>query len=158
MDATYINSTKFSITGDATSGFIEGRRVYLDCGSDGVFYSTIVSSTYSDPDTEVTIEDSVLTSNLKDVLYGVVSSGSYGSLPEHYHDGSPGNGGDLNIPTHLVDLDDTPDTYSGIEGNYLRVTSSGLQATDGVILTASDNSEWLVKVTNSGTLYTTSYS
>jgi len=54
----------------------------------------------------------------------------------------------------FLDLNDTPTTYSG--GEYLRTTTSGIEAIDGVIITAPDTSEWLIQVTNSGTLYTTS--
>ena len=58
------------------------------------------------------------------------------------------------INTTFIGLDDTPATYSGIEGNYLRTTASGLEAVDGIILTASDQSEWVIRVTTSGVLYT----
>jgi hypothetical protein len=60
--------------------------------------------------------------------------------------------------SNFLDLTDTPTTYSGIEGNYLRVTASGIQAVDGVVLTAPDLSEWVLKVTVSGVLYTEAYS
>jgi len=54
----------------------------------------------------------------------------------------------------FLDLVDTPTTYSG--GQYLRTTSSGIEAVDGIIMKSPNNSEWLIQVTNSGTLYTTS--
>lgn len=54
--------------------------------------------------------------------------------------------------TNFLDLEDTPTTYSG--GQYLRTTTSGVEAIDGIILKAPNESEWLIKVTNSGTLYT----
>jgi hypothetical protein len=53
----------------------------------------------------------------------------------------------------FVDLTDTPSTYSG--GQYLRTTSSGIESIDGIIMKAPNESEWLIQVTNSGTLYTT---
>ena len=56
-------------------------------------------------------------------------------------------------PTSFIALEDTPTTYSG-GGQYLRTTSSGIDAIDGIILKAPNESEWLIKVTNSGTLYT----
>jgi hypothetical protein len=59
------------------------------------------------------------------------------------------------VPSSLLDLSDTPSTYSGIDGDYLRVTASGITTVSGIILTASDSSEWLLQVTNSGILYTT---
>jgi hypothetical protein len=54
--------------------------------------------------------------------------------------------------TTFLDLEDTPTTYSG--GQYLRTTLSGIEAIDGIILEAPNGSEWLIKVTNSGILYT----
>lgn len=42
-------------------------------------------------------------------------------------------------------------------GSYLKMTSSGIQAVDGVILMAEDSSQWAVKVTSSGILYTEAY-
>jgi len=55
----------------------------------------------------------------------------------------------------FIDLIDTPTTYSGIEGGYIRTTSSGLNFIDGIVVRAPNESEWLIQVTNSGTLYTT---
>ena len=54
----------------------------------------------------------------------------------------------------FLDLIDTPTSYP--EKKYLRTTSSGIDFIDGVIITAPNNSEWVIKVTNSGTLYTES--
>jgi len=58
-------------------------------------------------------------------------------------------------PDHSIaftDLVDTPKSYTN--GNYLRTTTSGIQSIDGIILTADDYSEWRIKVTTSGVLYT----
>lgn len=52
----------------------------------------------------------------------------------------------------FADLEDTPTTYS--YGQYLRTTASGIEAIDGIVLKAPNNSEWMIQVTNSGTLYT----
>ena len=54
--------------------------------------------------------------------------------------------------TTFLNLSDTPTTYSGSQ--YLRTTTSGIEAIDGIILKAPNESEWMIKVTNSGTLYT----
>lgn len=64
------------------------------------------------------------------------------------------SGWDLILETNnnFTDLGDTPTTFSG--GQYLRTTASGIDAIDGIILKAPNESEWLIKVTNSGTLYT----
>jgi hypothetical protein len=58
----------------------------------------------------------------------------------------------FNVPTDFTDLDDTPTTYSG--GQYFRATSSGIEAVDGIILTASDGSEWRIVVSTGGVLST----
>jgi len=93
MIAVYISSNQFSVSTDKTIEFVPGRRLKLDQGVDGIAYSTISGSTYSTPNTIVTTKESELTSNLVSVLYGVVESGSEGSLPDHVHDGSEGSGG-----------------------------------------------------------------
>ncbi len=59
----------------------------------------------------------------------------------------------LSTKSNFTDLVDTPAAYS--DGQYLRTTSSGIEAIDGVVVTAPNTSEWLIQVTNSGTLYTT---
>jgi len=59
----------------------------------------------------------------------------------------------LETKNNFTELNDTPVTY--LEGQYLRTTTSGIEAIDGIILRAPNDSEWLISVTNSGTLYTT---
>lgn len=59
----------------------------------------------------------------------------------------------LNTKSNFIELEDTPTTYSGSQ--YLRTTSSGIEAIDGIIIKSPNESEWLIQVTNSGTLYTT---
>jgi len=83
MNASYVSATQFTIAGDQTALFPAGRRVRGDCGVDGYKYGTVQSSSYSDPNTTVTLEESVLTSNLATVHYGVVKPGATGSLPDH---------------------------------------------------------------------------
>jgi len=83
MEASYISATQFTVSGDLTDIFVVGRRVRGDCGVDGYKYGTVANSSYSDPNTTVTLEESVLTSNLTDVHYGINKPGSSGSLPDH---------------------------------------------------------------------------
>jgi len=97
MDATYISANSFTVAGDRTSEFVSDRRLKLECGVDGTKYTTVISSSYSSPNTTVTIDESILTSNLTVVLYGIVQPGEYGSLPDHSHDGSGGSGGELTV-------------------------------------------------------------
>ena len=95
MQATYFDLDKFKVSGDKTSVFVVGRRVKVDCNTDGIVYATILSSSYSSPDTTVTINKSTLTVNLQTVLYGIVEPGDNGSLPKHNHNSDEGSGGQI---------------------------------------------------------------
>ena len=153
MLASYISATQFSVSGDHTTEFIEGRRVrVLILGV--YYYSNVVSSSYTAPVTTVVISESILTSNLTEVHYGIVNIGSQGSLPEHSHTSSEGQGGSLSdtysVTTHnhdsdyadishnhndiysmlshshtFVSLSGTPSAYEA--GKYLTSTTSGTQ-------------------------------
>jgi len=113
MQAIYISSTQFKVSTDKTEEFLAGRRIRALCGLD-YKYSTVYSSVYSSPYTTITIEETILTSNLTEVHYGIINIGEQGSFPKHSHDGSEGTGGLLS----LLNLSDTPDVYE--EGEYLR--------------------------------------
>lgn len=129
MQATYVSSSSFTVSGNETANFTAGRRIKADCGGDGIKYATITSSSYSSPNTTVNIDESTLTSNLTDVWYGVVQPGATGSLPDHSHDGSEGSGGSITVSgsgaTTLLELTDTPAAYD--TGKYLRSTVSGTE-------------------------------
>ena len=110
-------------------------------------------------DNNILISDTVTTSGVADLIryYQTLSEGPCYLASDYY-----GTGLEfklvsdleeiLSIKSTFLDLDDTPTTYSG--GQYLRTTTSGIQAIDGIILKAPNDSEWLIQVTNSGTLYT----
>lgn len=133
MDAIYISNDSFSVLTDRTGEFVPGRRLKIDCGVDGTVYATVVSSSFSSPTTTITIKDGEITTNITSVLYGVLSPGSTGSVPDHTHDGAEGSGGSISAAASFTDLTDTPTTYSGSEGKYLRVTSSGIEFVDVTI-------------------------
>ena len=144
MIAEYISANQFRVEEDRTGEFKTGRRIKAYCGVDGYVYSTILSSSYSDPYTTITIVENVLTSNLEDVLYGIVNIGETGAFPDHLHDGTEGQGGALphitttefstysgtlqtqidNKPDTFLELTDTPSFYDS--GKYARSTSSGI--------------------------------
>jgi hypothetical protein len=155
MIAVYMSSNQFRVEEDRTGEFKTGRRIKANCDVDGYIYSTILSSSYSFPYTIVTIVENVLTSNLIDVLYGIVNIGGTGAFPDHLHDGTEGQGGalpyvtttDFNtysgvIQTQITTYSDTlqtqinnkPDTFLELidtpssydSGNYARSTSSGI--------------------------------
>ena len=82
MNAAYISSTSFSVSGNHTTRFVVNRKVKAYCGvSDGYKYCTVESSSYSAPNTTVVVSGDALTSNLATVMLGVVSSGDSGSMP-----------------------------------------------------------------------------
>lgn len=53
LTPTYVSATSFTLSGDQTSDFEVGRRI-KSTNSGGTVYSTIVTSSYSDPSTTVT--------------------------------------------------------------------------------------------------------
>lgn len=87
LSATYVDSDTFTISGDHTGWLTEDRRVKADCGADGIKYTEIESTSYSDPDTTVNVKTANLTSNLTEVEFGVVASGDAAALPLHDHTG-----------------------------------------------------------------------
>jgi hypothetical protein len=130
MQVTYVATNQFNVSGDKTGEFQPGRRIKADCGVDGIKYSTVQSSSYSSPFTTVTIAESVLTATLTDVLYGIINVGEEGSFPEHIHSSSEGQGGQIDFANltnnAFINISDTPATYSGAEGTFLKVMSSGI--------------------------------
>jgi len=146
MEATYISINSFSIESDKTLEFLSKRRLQLNCGLDGIKYAAIVSSSYA-TETVVVIDENVLTSNLIEVLYGVVKPGTEGNLPDHFHSTTEGDGGYIIPPADpeytLLDLTDTPTTYSGSEGQYLQSTGSGTVWVINSVTDGKDGATWL---------------
>ena len=119
MDATYINATTFSVEEDKTDEFLINRRLKLDC--DGYKYASVVSSSFTTV-TTVTIDESVLTVDLVEVFYSVIKPGLDGNLSDHFHTTIEGDGGYIEPgKTTFIDLNDTPITFSGEQGKYLKV-------------------------------------
>lgn len=130
MEATFISSNSFSVLGDKTEEFVENRRLKIDCGVDGTKYVKVVSSTFSSF-TTVVVDESVLTSNIIGVLYGVVKPGDIGNLPDHFHTNTEGDGGYIEPPPlDFISLIDTPTTYSGTLNQYVISTGSGIEFQD----------------------------
>jgi len=134
MIATYISATQFRVDGDLTAEFLSGRRIKADCGGDGYKYYTVTSRSYSNPYTTVTIAEGELTSNLIDVLYGIVNVGAEGSFPKHTHDSSEGQGGVISFDDladndiDFLQLIDTPPLYES--NKVLETTGSGIVFSD----------------------------
>jgi len=160
MLAMYISANQFKVSSDLTTDFTAGRRIKADCGSDGVKYSTIVSSSYSSQYTTVTIDEEVLTANLIDILYGIINVGPEGSFPEHVHDDTEGQGGQISLSDltnksflsltdrSFLNLTDTPSSYD--EGKYLRSTVDG---TEWVTVSGSSAATTILELTDTPSSY-----
>lgn len=83
-DPTYVSSTSFTVVGNQTALFHVGRRIKSTV-SGGTAYSTITATSYSAPDTTVTVvnDSTALDAGLSVVYYGLLSgSGSGPSIPK----------------------------------------------------------------------------
>jgi len=79
---TYVSATSFTVAGDQTQTFQVNRRIKtLNTG--GLVYSTIKTSTYSAPNTTVTVanDSGVLDSGLSQVSYGLISALNSSLMP-----------------------------------------------------------------------------
>lgn len=75
LTPTYVSATSFTLSGDQTSDFEVGRRIKTT-NSGGTVYSTITATSYSDPNTTVTIandESASLDSGLSAVSLGILT-------------------------------------------------------------------------------------
>ena len=93
ISASYVSDNKFKVVGDRTEDFVVDRKVRADLGSDGIVIDSVESSSYdsSNNETTVTLINSVLTSNLDTVLFGVPTTVS---LPLHTHSSDAEGGGE----------------------------------------------------------------
>lgn len=75
LTPTQTSATTFTLVGDQTTEFHVGRRL-KSTNSGGTIYSTISASSYSDPNTTVTVvnDSGSLDSGLSDVSYGLLSA------------------------------------------------------------------------------------
>lgn len=73
--AAYVSSTSFTVGTDLTADFIPGRAVRCDCGADGIKYAYVAKSSYSSPNTTVTLDSTdsqAITANLVSVMFSRV--------------------------------------------------------------------------------------
>lgn len=83
LEATYISTTSFSLSGNLTDVFIYERKIKADCGQDGYKFGRVQSSSYSDGQTLVVLKEDDsddLTENLEVVWY---------EISPHMDDGRP---------------------------------------------------------------------
>ena len=101
--AAYVSTTTFTVTGDQTAEFNEGRRVRATC-TGGYKYGTVSSSSYSSSTTVIlTATSDDLNSGLSKVFYGIQSD-AIGSIPIHKHDTTEGEGGVISFAADLTTL------------------------------------------------------
>ena len=125
--ATYISATSFTVVGASTSEFNEGRRVKAICSAVNK-YGTIVSSSYSDPNTTVNITNATLDSGLTVVFYGIAAD-EIGSLPKHDHSSDEGEGGTipaLGSQLSVGEYDIKFDSLLSTDGKYSGFTCDGV--------------------------------
>jgi hypothetical protein len=84
ISATYINTKKFSLSGNLTDHFVAGRQVKADCGTDNFKYGIILSSTYV---TATNLTEVVLTGDSDNLTTNLVFAW-YEAHP-HMSDGRP---------------------------------------------------------------------
>lgn len=75
LTPTYVSGTSFTLVGDQTSTFTQYRRIKTQ-NSGGTIYSMVASSSYSAPNTTVTVtnDTGTLDAGLSSVSYGIVSA------------------------------------------------------------------------------------
>lgn len=82
LTPTFVGSTSFTLVGDQRSTFHIGRRLKTS-NSGGTGYHTITNSTFSSPNTTVTVanDSTALDSGLSSVSLSILTADSTGSLP-----------------------------------------------------------------------------
>jgi hypothetical protein len=111
---TYVNSTTFTLSGDATGTFNNGVEIISDCGIDGIKYGIVSSSTYDAgaSETEVVL-DGGSSEDISSNLTGV------GTLVYEYN--GTGWDSDSDIEQRIDEFDFTYDHLTkslGINGTY----------------------------------------
>lgn len=98
---TYISSNSFTITGNVTENYLVGERIRMYGTTMGTLYGTILTSSFSAPNTtiSVTMDSGTLTSNLSSVSMGVLSAGD--PIPFAAINGS-GTAASLNFITSIT--------------------------------------------------------
>ncbi len=98
IQATYLSANSFSVANDQTTLFTEYRQARFTISGTGTYlYGTISGSSYTPITTAVTLYDSVLLPTISGVEYGIVSASGIGSLPDHTHTASQGDGGEITL-------------------------------------------------------------
>jgi len=65
---TYFSDDSFDVDGDQTLIFTTGLKLICDCGTDGLIYRTVLSSSFLDPETRVSLSvGTAITVNLASV-------------------------------------------------------------------------------------------
>ena len=136
INATRVDDDTFTVTGNQTDIFHEGRRVKMM--GDSTAYGTILSSSYS---TNTTVNltsgsDTVPTGTLT-VLYGIVSSTEAStSMPTHDHEGE-GSGGNITASA-ISDFDTEVANNSAVTANTAKVSCTTTNVTSAGALMDSE--------------------
>lgn len=131
LTPTFVGSTSFTLVGDQRSTFHIGRRI-KSSNSGGTGYHTITNSTYSSPNTTVTVanDSTALDSGLSSVSLSILTADSTSSIPgvevsqdDWTHQGDVTVEGTI-IPTQGADVASASALNVAIPGNAFDVTGT----------------------------------
>jgi hypothetical protein len=141
MALVYLNNAQFREDFDQTDKYAVGRRLKVDCGTDGVFYTHVMDAVYGGDVTTVDIADPVLTGNLTSIQVGVISAGDEGTLPVHSHSSDEQGGVIDTLPDQagnggkLLRTDGTDPYWDELAAIEQPTITSPLDGATGVLLT-----------------------
>lgn len=156
--ATYASGTSFTISGDVTSRYTVNRRIWVNGATPGDIYGKITASSYSSPDTTVTISfDSGSMSNEALTVYLSIHDPTNANIgvSNLYDAGTFVNDGDSpNVSTTSFDVD-TNLTESSWES--IGPTGSGADNTWTALDSLSTDVDWIeIKISVDGDTFSAS--
>ncbi len=95
ISATFIDTTSFSVVGNFTHIYTINRAVRLYHSTGEYLVANVLTSSYQEPSTIITLKPKSpsIIPTLTEVQYGIQSSGTSGSIPDHGHSFGIGQGG-----------------------------------------------------------------
>ena len=129
---TWASSASFTLSTDLTTVFTTGRPVEIYGSVMGTAYSVVKSSTYVNPVTTITLNDSAVGSTISQVRYSMLQNDN--AIPKGLNGNYSLSGslavsslvdisGTLSIATSLVSTKAADSGYTRITSNYCRATT-----------------------------------
>lgn len=126
LPATYVDIDTLTTADDYTGDFVANRPVWCNCGGDGYKKRIVSSSSYSAPNTTVSLVANAarnLTANLTEVQWSVVKPGTAGNIPLHSH--ADEDSGEKIVATNLDPSGLTASQLLRVNAGVTAVESSG---------------------------------